>query len=166
MGLALAPKRDGRVVSPEDFEALPENERAQTQREIEGIQGELEALMRQVPLWEREHRDALRALNRDTAAFAIGHLLEELRNGYRDLPALIDYLDAVERDIKENVDDFLAPPTAPSGTQGPGPAETPGDDTRFRRYRVRPIVIVKPATPLPGQSDRRQWRAEGRAGDL
>ena len=140
MGLALAPKRDGRVVSPEDFEALPADQRAQTQREIEGIQGELEALMRQVPLWEREHRDALRALNRDTAAFAIGHLLEDLRNGYRDLPAVIDYLDAVERDIKENIEDFLAPPAAPPGAQGPGPAETPGDDARFRRYLVNLIV--------------------------
>src|SRR5207237_10664732 len=139
-GLALAPKGDGRVVSPEDFEALPENERAQTQREIEGIQGELEALMRQVPVWEREHRDALRALNRDTAAFAIGHLLEELRNGYRDLPAVIGYLDAVERDVKENIDDFLAPPAAPPGAQGLGPAETPGDDAGFRRYRVNLIV--------------------------
>ncbi len=139
MGLALAPRRDGRVLSPEDFEALPADQREQTQREIEGIQSELEALMRQVPLWEREHRDALRALNRDTAAFAIGHLLEELRNGYRDLPAVIDYLDAVERDIKENIDDFLAPPAAP-GAQGPGPAEPTGDDTRFRRYRVNLIV--------------------------
>ena len=140
MGLALAPKRDGRVVSPEDFEALPADQREATQREIEGIQGELEALMRQVPLWEREHRDALRALNRDTAAFAIGHLLEELRSAYRDLPAVIEYLDAVERDIKENIDDFLAPPPAPPGTQGPGPAAPPGDDTRFRRYRVNLIV--------------------------
>src|SRR5437588_3781135 len=107
MGLALAPRRDGRVVSPEDYAALSADQREQTQREIEGMQGELEALMRQVPLWEREHRDALRALTRDTAAFAIGHLLEDLRNGYRDLPAVIDYLDAVERDIKENVDYIL-----------------------------------------------------------
>src|SRR5580700_7450930 len=140
MGLALAPKRDGRVVSPEDFEALPADQRERTQREIEGFQGELEAMMRQVPLWEREHRDALRALNRDTAAFAIGHLLEGLRNGYRELPAVIDYLEAVERDIKENIDDFLAPPAAPPGAQGAGPAGTPGDDTRFRRYRVNLIV--------------------------
>jgi lon-related putative ATP-dependent protease len=139
MGLALAPKRDGRVLSPEAFEALPENEREQTQREIEGIQSELEALMRQVPLWEREHRDALRTLTRDTAAFAIGHMLEELRDGYRDLPAVIGYLDAVERDIKENVDDFIAPPAAP-GAPGSGPAETTDDGTRFRRYRVNLIV--------------------------
>src|SRR5260370_23729361 len=140
MGLALAPKRDGRVVSPEDFEALPADQREQTQREIEGIQGELEALMRQVPVWEREHRDALRALNRDTAAFAIGHLLEDLRNGYRDLRPVVDYLDPVERDIKENIDDFLAPAPPPRGAQGPGPAEAPGDDSRFRRYRVNLIV--------------------------
>ena len=63
-GLALAPTRDGKVVPPEVFNDLPQAERERIQREIEAIQGELEATMRQVPLWEREHRDAVQALNR------------------------------------------------------------------------------------------------------
>ena len=83
MGLALAPKRDGKVLKPEMFEALPATEREQVQHDIEGIQSELEAIMRQVPQWEREHRDAVRDLNRETTGFAIAHLMDELRAGYR-----------------------------------------------------------------------------------
>src|SRR5829696_6483322 len=104
MGLALAPARDGKVMPPEAFNELPATERERIQHEIEGIQAELEATMRQVPLWEREHRDAVQALNRDTAGLAIAHLMEELHDAYRDLSDVAQYLDAVEADIKENVD--------------------------------------------------------------
>ncbi|HEV2097311.1 MAG TPA: Lon-like protease helical domain-containing protein, partial [Stellaceae bacterium] len=122
MGLALAPVRDGKVLEPGAFEALPEAEREAVQREIETIQGELEALMRQVPQWEREHRDAVRDLSRETTGFAIVHLMGEIRFAYGDLPEVAKYLDAVEADIKENADDFLTPLAPPPDAAGPGPA--------------------------------------------
>jgi len=75
MGLALAPTRDGKVLAPELFSQLPAGERESIQREIEAIQTELETIMSQVPQWEREHRDAVQALNRETAGFAIAHLM-------------------------------------------------------------------------------------------
>ena len=141
MGLALAPTRDGKVLAPELFNALPQAERERIQHEIEAIQGELEAVMRQVPLWERGHRDAVQALSRETTGFAIAHLMEEMRAGYSDLPEVSRYLDAVERDVKENADDFLTP-TAPPEAAGPTPAPIVRDleDTRFRRYQVNVIV--------------------------
>ena len=145
MGLALAPQRDGKVMNPDDFQALPEDERKRIQADLETAQGELEAVMRQVPQWEREHRDALRALNRDTTGFAVAGLVGELRNTYADLPDLLDYLDAVEHDIKENVDDFL-PQTQPQptpesgGSPIPPAAQAAMEDMRYRRYQVNVIV--------------------------
>ncbi|MBV8504917.1 MAG: AAA family ATPase, partial [Alphaproteobacteria bacterium] len=41
MGLALAPRRDGKVLTPEIFEALPEGEREKIQHDLEEVQGEL-----------------------------------------------------------------------------------------------------------------------------
>ena len=141
MGLALAPMRDGKVMPPEAFNELPEAERGQIQHEIEAIQAELEQTMRQVPLWEREHRDAVQTLNRETTGTAIAQLMKELRAGYGDLPAVGQYLDAVERDIKENVDDFLAQTPAPEGAMPiPGPIVRDMEDARFRRYQVNVIV--------------------------
>ena len=143
MGLALAPTRDGKVLTPELFNELPPAERERIQRETEAIQSELETTMRQVPLWEREHRDAAQALNRETTGFAIAHFIDELREDYKDLPEVGQYLDAVERDIKENVDDFL---TAAVATEAAASAPMPAtavrelDDARFRRYRVNVIV--------------------------
>ncbi len=140
MGLALAPTRDGKVLAPELFNQLAPAERERIQHEMEAIQADLEAIMRQVPLWEREHRDAVQALNRETTGFAIAHLMEELRHGYSELPEVAPYLDAVERDIKENVDDFLAPAAPEAGPPVPGPIIHDIEDTRFRRYQVNVIV--------------------------
>src|SRR5579862_3082498 len=142
MGLALAPTRAGKVLTPEQFGELPPEERQRVQHETEAMQGELEATMRQVPLWEREHRDAVQALNRETTGFAIAHFIDELRQGYRDLPDVAQYLDAVEHDIKENVDDFLAPaaPQPEAGVPVPAPVIRDIADARFRRYQVNVLV--------------------------
>jgi lon-related putative ATP-dependent protease len=145
MGLALAPTRDGKVLAPELFNELPQEERERIQHEIEGIQGELEVVMQQVPLWERAHRDVVQALNRETTGFAIAHLMGELQEGYADLPEVRRYLDAVERDIKDNTDDFLAPAAPETAAAAPGvpvPAPVMRDleEARFRRYRVNVVV--------------------------
>ena len=140
-GLALAPLRDGKVIPPEVFNELPQAEREQLQRAIEASESELEATMRQVPLWEREHRDAMHALNRETTGFAIANLIEELRADYRDLPDVAQYLDAVERDIKENVEEFLVPAASPEAAAPmPRPVARDIEDAKFRRYQVNVII--------------------------
>jgi lon-related putative ATP-dependent protease len=139
-GLALAPRRDGKVLTPELFDALPEAERERIQRDLEEVQGELEGVMRQVPQWEREHREALRELNRNTTGAAIALMMDELRAGYCDFPDVVQHLDAVEQDIRENADDFLAPAQPPQGMPVQAPIEEAMTEARFRRYQVNVIV--------------------------
>src|SRR5205823_11704221 len=144
MGLALAPRRDGKVLTPELFEALPQVERERIQHDLEEMQGELEGVMQKVPRWEREHREAVRELNRNTTGAAIALMMDELRAGYRDFPDVAQHLDAVERDIKENADDFLPPAQPPRGVPAPGPISAPAEEAMteasFRRYQVNVIV--------------------------
>ncbi len=146
MGLGLAPRRDGKVLTPEEFEALPAPERERLRSDIEAVQGRLATVMQQVPQWEREHREAVQGLNRDTTVFAIAHLMVELRAGVAGLPEVAHYLDSVESDVTENANDFLPGPPAeltpgPS-QQGPLPPAVlqAQDDARFRRYRVNVII--------------------------
>ena len=140
MGLALAPRRDGKVLTPELFEALPEADRERIQRDLEEVQGELEAVMQKVPQWEREHREAVRELNRNTTGAAIALMMDELRAGYCDFPDVVQHLDAVEQDIKENADDFLTPAQPPPGMPAPAPVEEAMTEARFRRYQINVIV--------------------------
>ena len=139
MGLGLAPRRDGKVLTPDQFEALPDAERERVRQQIDAVQTRLEAIMQQVPQWERVHRDALQALDRETTGYAIAHLMGELRAGFANLPEVGRYLDMVESDIKENAVDFLpVPAEAPAPV--PLPAVQPRDDARFRRYQVNVVV--------------------------
>jgi predicted ATP-dependent protease len=107
---------------------------------MEALQAELETTMRQVPQWEREHRDAIRDLSREVSGLTIGHLMTEIRADYADLPDVAAYLDSVERDAKENVDDFLPQPVPQTGSPLPGAVEAELENGRFRRYRVNVIV--------------------------
>lgn len=146
-GLALAPLRSGEVLRPEEFEKLPESEQKDIRQAIEALQGELEALVRQIPDWERKHREAMRALNHEVTKFAVDHMIQEVQGPYRDLPAVVAYLEEVERDIVENSDDFLPQARPPIGPAALESGEAVGGS--FRRYQVNVIVEHAPGEGAP-----------------
>lgn len=147
LGLALAPVRNGEVIRPEEFEKLPETEQQALRQAIDALQAELEALMRKVPDWERQHREAVRALNHEVTKFAVDHMIQEVQTLYRDLPAVVEYLEEVERDVVENAEDFM-----PQARQMAASAALEGGETAsrsFRRYQVNVLVEHKPDEGAP-----------------
>ena len=106
-GLALAPLREGEVLSQEAFAALAEDERKKIESELQRLQVQLQEIMGRVPKWVAEKERKVRALNRDTSRYAVDAPLEELQSRYEDLPEVLDYLTAVRDDILENADKFL-----------------------------------------------------------
>lgn len=138
VGLALAPTRDGEVLSPDDFKQLPEEEQARFKTEMEALQEQLEVTIKQVPQWERETRAKLRELEQEVVSFAISHLMDELKDRYADLPEVLDHLDAVAEDIADNVGDFLA--SEDEDEERAKPRRRPGGEGGMRRYRVNVVV--------------------------
>jgi lon-related putative ATP-dependent protease len=138
MGLALSPLRNGEVLRPEEFEKLQEAEQKDIRQAIESLQGDLEALVRRIPDWERKHREAVRTLNHEMTKSAVDHLIAELRHLYLDLQPVIEYLDAVERDIIENSDDFMPQPRSTAMMAGLESDESPNHS--FRRYQVNVLI--------------------------
>ena len=108
MGIALAPTREGEVLDPEQFRQLPSEQQQRIQKDIAALQEELGAVLRSVPQLERDHRERVKDMNKEVALFAVGHLIDDLRGRYADLPPVLAHLDAVQRDVVENVHDFLA----------------------------------------------------------
>ncbi|MGE5516037.1 MAG: Lon protease family protein [Bacteroidota bacterium] len=138
VGLALAPTRDGEVLSPEEFKQLPDEQQARFKSDMEELQGELEETIKQVPQWERETRAQLRELDQEVVSFAIRHLMDELKDRYSDLPEVLEHLEAVAEDIADNVGDFLAS-DEDEGEQAK-PRRRAGGEGGFRRYRVNVLV--------------------------
>ena len=140
VGLAVAPVRGGEVLEPDAFHKLPAPEQQRIQKDLEELQGELARLVRSFPEQERRHREQVKEMNREVALHAVGHLLDEQRARYAGLAPIQAHLDAVQKDVIENVHEFLG--AAEGGGEGAAAqvrrlfTETPA----FRRYQVNVLV--------------------------
>lgn len=136
MGFAFAPVADGRIVTPEIFQALPDSIRKQIEQTVENLQKKLRDALANAPRWMKETREKIKALNDETAAFAVNFLFDTIRPAYADLPPVLDYLEAARKDVIEHVEAFLQLP------EQIGPAAIAIEDGHplFRRYRVNLIV--------------------------
>jgi lon-related putative ATP-dependent protease len=142
VGLALAPAIKGEVIAPDTFNQLPEAEQERIKADIQTFQSELEGIVRHIPEWEREHRQALRELNRATTAAVVGHLLLDIRAKFADLPAVVDFLEAVEHDLLETAEEILrAGHETPDGPAGGPTMDSIADGPAWgRKYRVNVMV--------------------------
>ncbi len=135
-GLAMAPVHDGEVMDAEHFNKLPEDERKKIEDAIESLQEELKELIEQVPIWRKGMRDKIKELNREATRFAIGNSLQQVRKKYAQLPSVLEYLAAIEKDVIENADDF-----GPEDEQPQIPFLLVSSERRsFQRYRVNVLV--------------------------
>lgn len=107
MGFALVPSRDGKVVPPEEFNNLGEDERKQIQAVIKELETELEHIIRQIPRWEKQRREETKHLNSETTQAAVDPEIDEILADYSDLPRVVEYLEAVREDLVKNVAIFI-----------------------------------------------------------
>lgn len=138
IGFAFAPVSEGKLVPPEIFEHFPKEAREKIETDIEALQKRLQAALEKTPIWIKETREKVRALNQETAELAVGHLIGALRDAYADLPKIMAYLTEVQKDVIGNVELFLQQPQQGAG---PPPARQ-GEVGRdlLRRYQVNLIV--------------------------
>jgi lon-related putative ATP-dependent protease len=135
-GFALAPLRDGSVLTPEEFEKLSPEEQRQIDQSVESLQAELRRLIEQIPEMRKEARDRIREMNRETARVAISHLMVRLKERYQDLPDVATYLEKVEQDVVERVEEFeVTPESAAASLLMPPRAER-----NFGEYEVNLLV--------------------------
>ncbi len=131
-GFALAPARNGEVVSGKELSQWPREQRRNAEKSIAVLDAQLEQITRQVPLWEKDRRQELRQLNRDTARFAVAQPLAEAREALAEFPRLLQHLEAVEADLVENIGLFI------SRAEEDSIAAEPGNP--FERYEVNILV--------------------------
>ncbi|MCO6441714.1 MAG: AAA family ATPase [Nitrococcus mobilis] len=107
-GFTFAPRRNGEVLRLESYRALPEEERQEFERTIEQLQERLQQVIQQMPRWRKETQNRINELNEEMALFAVGHLLDEFRANYQDCPRILEHLDAIQKDVIENVGAFIS----------------------------------------------------------
>jgi lon-related putative ATP-dependent protease len=144
-GLAFVPLRENEegekeVVSPDEFQKLPEEARKQYEADISALQGQLQKTVAQVRDWERDARDRVKDLNREVAMFAVGDRIEELITKYAELPRVVEYLNEVREDVIDNVEEFRGSEKMPQQVMGIPLPRMFAESPVFRRYQVNVLV--------------------------
>lgn len=137
VGLLTIPLKEGKPLSDEEFQSLSPEEGEEISRKREGLQDDLKTAIRQARGLEKGVNEALEELDREVALYALGHLVEDLKEKYQDIPEVLAYLDDVRDDILESLsqfrEEFQAQPSPPFPM--PGTRELP-----FRKYGVNVLV--------------------------
>ncbi len=145
-GLGFAPVTGDQVLSPEQFQQLPEEARTQVEQAAGELREELDRIMLQQLRMGRDLRDQVRQLDQKVADGASRGLIQHLSQQYAECPDVIGHLDALQKDIVNNVRRFL--PDEPS--EGDAPPAPDMVMSFLQRYKVNLIIDNrdKPGAPV------------------
>jgi lon-related putative ATP-dependent protease len=117
-------------LSPEEFEALPPQERERVSAEHDRIQEVIAQALPQVHAIDEEVRDRLRALNDDVAQHVIAHLADALLQPYATHARIVEYVRHMQADMVAHVDVLGADTDAAimSRSDGAGMDGAPGEE--------------------------------------
>jgi len=139
-GFTLVPVNEsGEPLTEEEFNALDEKRKTDIREAGRQIQEKIDDVMRMVKSEDKATKKKLGELERNVALSVLGHLVEDLKNKAIDNPKLVAWLDGVEEDILENIEDFKASPEETAAPPLPF-LKIPRQAPNFTRYKVNVIV--------------------------
>jgi lon-related putative ATP-dependent protease len=135
-GFAVAPIRKGEVLSPEEYEQLPKDEQERKQAIMAQLQAKLAKFLEELPRLHKDRRKKEKQVQKEFTMSAVGHLIDEFKKKYTNLPKVLGYLDAVEADVIDNVREFRKKEEALQTPFGLALQQTPS----VARYEVNVLV--------------------------
>lgn len=103
VGVLIIPVRNGQPVSDQDFLKLPLRVREEIQRKRESLQNKMRSTFMQFRELERKADAAIEGVNKEVANFAMEYLFQALLQEYGKIEEVKGFLDAVKKDILENL---------------------------------------------------------------
>ncbi len=147
-GIMVAPlDGSGNILDTEAFLKLPLTTRQHIDELIEKYQIELQEGMQQITLIKRDAEELKRTLKNDLARQSVSSLMAALKEKYKERSELAEYLQLVDNDIVEHVDDFLkrSPENGKENIISMMASHTPPS---FERYQVN-ILVSNDSTSAP-----------------
>jgi lon-related putative ATP-dependent protease len=105
-GIIFEPLIEGEKLKEEELEKLTEEAKNEIRKKQEILYEELEEILRRIREFEKETKEKLNRLERETAEFTITPKINELKEKYKDYEDVCKYLDDVFKDMVENIEDF------------------------------------------------------------
>lgn len=105
-GILFIPTVEGKPLTDEEMEQLTEEARENIRKKQELLYEQLEGILRQIRQFEKETKEKLSQLEKDTTKYILSPKIEELKEKYSEQKEVIEYLNEVEKDIIESVEEF------------------------------------------------------------
>lgn len=149
-GLIVAPAKDGEVMSPQEYQQLPQEEREALDQRRQEMQEKLDEIMRRGQRAEKQARQKVAELDREVALYAIGGLVKDLQEKYAEIEQVVEHLNQVRDDIIANVDAFREEADEPAAEQLAVPQRMlEGPHRPHDRYRVNVVWSHKEGEGAP-----------------
>ncbi len=145
-GMVLVPLRDGHPISQQDYEDLPDEEKAALDEKGTELQQRLNEVLRRGRDLDKELREATLAMEKEVLLFAVGHLFEELEKKYHEHQEVLEHFEGCKKDILERIDEFR--PSQGPQISLPGLKQA-GQEPSFDRYRINLFVDNSPLKGAP-----------------
>lgn len=146
MGFTFVPLHDGRPMTTQEFNALPENERKRFDEGIDGLQKKFNDVLQKIPVWIRELQERQRELSKETASHAVSRPVEELKKKYQGQPVIARHLNMVHHDVIESVG-LLVGGASEQSIAGPPDKAMPA--IQPSRYQINLLVDNSEAKMAP-----------------
>ncbi len=138
-GLVLVPIKNGQMMTPEQFDRLPDNEKQRLEKLGEKLQQELNEEFQSVQKLEQETKEKLDQHQRRMMRVAIAEPMKAIRLEFKDYDEVLEYLTDVEEDILNHIGDFLNISSEQAPEEVYASLRT-NEAVSFDRYRVNLIV--------------------------
>lgn len=129
---AFAAQRNGEAMTSEEFEQLSASKQEETEEAIADLHEDLQHTLLELREWERDNWRKVQALNDEVALEVISKQINKLKHAYPSSPKLQLYFDAMQKDIRENVDVFVKQETSNE--------EAGIEDNLLKRYQINLVV--------------------------
>lgn len=110
IGLILIPVIKGKPLTDEEILSLPSKIKIEIQEKRKRLEIEMRSVMRQFVDMERKIDEEIEKLDHEIALYSIGHLMVDLNEKYKEYPDVLVYLDEVQKDILDNIAQFIREP--------------------------------------------------------
>ena len=112
-GFAIVPIQNGQQLTQEQVQQLPIETRQTMEQQAQKLSAELEQFAYQVHELELKARKTMKQIDRDVAKTAVQHHFEDLKATYASEEEMCVYLEEVEADVLNQIEDFAPPVDSP-----------------------------------------------------
>ncbi|MCB9009053.1 MAG: AAA family ATPase [Ardenticatenaceae bacterium] len=112
-GFAIVPIQNGQQLSAEQIQQLPIETRQAMDQQAQKLSVELEEVAYRIHELELAARKTMKQIDRDVAKTAVQHHFDDLKNTYADDDEMCLYLDEVQADVLNQIEDFTSPVDSP-----------------------------------------------------